>query len=66
MRKFAKMQEQVYFLLKDGEWHTTMEVIAYGVASGLRRLRELRTDHGLRIDGKKMPGSAQWQYRMVV
>ena len=61
----GRAKERILRLLKDGEFHTTMEIIDAGGASGLRRLRELRDD-GHAIEGEKMRGSNQWRYRLKV
>ena len=61
--KLNKAKDRIYRLLLDGQFHTTMEIINAGGASGLRRLRELRAE-GHPIDCEPIEGSNEWRYRL--
>jgi hypothetical protein len=55
----------VYRLMKDGRWHSAMEILnAARGTEGLRRLRELRK-YGAEIQKVRVPNQRTWQYRMV-
>jgi hypothetical protein len=65
----------VWALLKDGAWHTTMEIndVTVGGSEGCRRLRELRAEcrTGKRagwadiLCRRSLGDSTQWEYRVV-
>lgn len=54
-------------LLQDHQWHQTMDIIhAAGGSEGMRRLRELRrAPFNYPIESSTVPGSRQWQYRLM-
>lgn len=70
-------RELVLWLLKDGKWHTTMEINAVdiGGSEGCRRVRELRAlMRAGKIPGfrdiarkkSKVGGSTQWEYQVII
>ena len=61
--KLNKAKDRILQLLMDGQFHTTMEIIRVGGASGLRRLRELRAEGHL-IECEPIEGSNEWKYRL--
>lgn len=65
-------RENVWKLLQDGKWHSTMDINAVDVggSEGCRRLRELRAQikrghlPGKGIEKRKMIDSNQFEYRL--
>jgi hypothetical protein len=67
-------RENVWRLLRDGQWHTTMEIndVTVGGSEGCRRLRELRRlvrnarlPPYCNIQKRKVPDSNQWEYLLI-
>ncbi len=62
-KKLSTAKASVLDLLKDNQWHTTMEILNAGGCEGTRRLRELRED-GYDIECEPIRGSNEWRYRL--
>lgn len=65
-RNLGQRQLAVLNVLKDGAWHSTVElsVSSSGGSEGTRRLRELRA-LGYQVEKRKKADSTQFEYRLI-
>ena len=63
----SERQQNVLNLLRSQEWSSTVEIssVEVGGSEGMRRLRELRVDHGYNIIKRHKEGSTQYEYKLV-
>lgn len=67
MSEANRLRVAEYLVDHFDEWVPGFELASpeVGGSEGLRRLRELRADHGYVIKKRKMQGSTAYEYRLV-